>query len=172
VGKVSIVDKDRGFIALIQRLKEIEDSHVKVGVLSDSEQGGLHVPGADLTVAEIAVVNEFGTSDNRIPERSFVRSTFAEQHTSLAALGVKLIGGIVDGKMTTIRALDIMGSTLATAMKKKITDGAGIPPPNAPSVAAVKQAKGKGAIRTLVDTGRMLGAITWSAIVGGREQKG
>lgn len=161
-----VVDRDLGWRELFKRVNEIKHSHVKVGILADDEKGGLHVPGADLTVAEIAVVNEFGTEDKRIPERSFVRSTFDDKREELVALGAKLIGGVLDGKLGTLKALNVMGSTLATAMKRKITDGEGIPPPNAPSVLERKQSKGKGLVRTLVDTGRLLGAITWRAIVG------
>jgi hypothetical protein len=60
----------------------------------------------------------------------------------------------------------VMGSTLANAMKRKIVDGAGVPPPNAPSTVAKK-----GSSRPLVDTGRLVNAITWASIVGGGKAK-
>lgn len=153
----SIIDKDHGFAAFFRRIKEIESSHVKVGVLDDGK-----VTGAGLTVGQIAVVNEFGTE--AVPARSFVRSTFDQKREDLAELGKKLMTGIVDGKIKLKPALDVMGSTLAAAMKKKITDGEGIPPPNAPSTVAAK-----GSDRPLVDTGRLLNSITWTSIVGDRD---
>jgi hypothetical protein len=164
VSKPSIIDKDHGWAALFKRVKEIKDSYVKVGVLADDAKGGMHVPGADLTVAEIAVVHEFGAGI--VPERSFVRSTFDARREELVELGKKLMTGVIDGKIKLKPALDVMGSTLATAMKRKITEGAGVPPPNAPSTVAAK-----GSSRPLVDTGRMLGAITWASIVGGVKAK-
>jgi hypothetical protein len=164
VSKSSVIDKDRGWLALIRRVKEIESSFVKVGVLADDAKGGMHVPGGDLTVAEIAVVNEYGT--DKIPSRPFARSTFDEKREEMVGLGKRLMAGIVDGKIKLKPALDVMGSTLATAMKRKITDGAGVPPPNAPSTVAAK-----GSSRPLVDTGRLLGSITWATIVGGDKAK-
>lgn len=163
LAKSGVIVKDYGFRALFKRVDEIKNSYVKVGVLGDDAKGGMHVPGSDLTVAEIAVVNEFGTED--IPERSFVRSTFDEKREELTRLGGKLMGSVIDGRMATKKALDIMGSTLATAMKLKITTGAGVPPPNAPSTI-----EKKGSSRPLVDEARMVNAITHAAVVGGREK--
>lgn len=182
--KAKLVEKDHGWRAFIERVKQIPNSHVKVGVLADDARGGLHVPGGKLTVAEIAAVNEFGTEDGRIPARSFVRSTFEEEREHLVDLGKELMRKVLEG-MSVEQALNIMGSTLATAIKKKITVGEGIPPPNAPSTLRRKAMKGKGVraargkpsfdqkfeaskagVRTLVDTGRLLGAITWSVVLG------
>lgn len=168
MGKTKIIDRDLGWKAMQDALKEIKDSHVKVGILADENKGGLHIPGGQLTVAEYAAVNEFGTEDQRIPSRSFLRSTFAEQRDALADLGKRLIADVLAGERTTKDALELMGLTLATAVKRKITDGPGIPPPNRPSTARAKQAKGEGAIRTLVDTGRLLASITWSVVIGKR----
>jgi hypothetical protein len=166
LSKSSITDKDHGWAALFRRVKEIESSYVRVGVLADDAKGGMRVPGGDLTIAEIAVVNEYGTEDKTIPARSFARSTFDEKREELVGLGKKLMTGVVDGKIGIKPALDVMGSTLANAMKRKIVDGAGVPPPNAPSTVAKK-----GSSRPLVDTGRLVNAITWASIVGGGKAK-
>lgn len=160
--KVRVVDKDKGWLAMLERAAEIKDARVKVGVLADDKQGGLHEVGADgkaseLTVAEVAAVLHFGTLDGRIPPRPFLTSTFEEQREELTELGKKLIEGILKGKMDVDRALNIMGAKLAAEVKKKITAGAGMPPPNAPSTI-----ERKGSERPLVDTGRLLGAITWA----------
>lgn len=181
MSKTSIIDRDHGWIAFFRRVKEIEGSYVKVGVLDDGKDSG-----GDLTVGQIAVVNEFGTET--VPARSFVRSTFDSKREEMTALGQKLIGAVVDGKMQTKKALDVMGAKLSAAMKLKITDGAGVPPPNAPSTVAKKQKSGpvKGVpfrdnrgrfsktgmgVRPLVDTGRLLNSITYVAIVGGDKGK-
>jgi hypothetical protein len=168
--KTRVIDKDHGWREMMRRAEQIKHARVKVGVLSDEGQGGLHVPGSDLTVAEIAVVNEYGTQDKVVPARPFLRPTFDEQVEGLASMGKKLIRAVLDGKMDVEQALGIMGSKLATEVKRKITSGPGIPPPNRPAVAARKQAKGAGAIRTLVDTGRMVGAITWAVVMGDKNE--
>lgn len=183
-GKNQVVDRDRGWRDLLGRVQALTGgAYAKVGILADSERGGLHQQGPDgkaapLTVAEIAAVHEFGTVDGRIPSRSFVRSTFDEQREALAADARKLVIAVVlDGRMTADRALNILGLKLASMIRAKITMGAGVPPPNAPSTRRRKLAKGgwnrKGKAQTrgqgprpLVDTGRMLGAIAWAVVKG------
>lgn len=155
--KVTVEVKDKGWLEFFKNVHEIRNARVRVGVLADTDKGGLHVEGGDLTVAEIAAVQEFGTEDDRVPERSFVRSTFDEKREELTKLGSDLMGEVLDGKMKVPRALGLLGAKAAAEMKKKITMGEGVPPPNAPSTIAAKDSD-----RPLVDTGRMLNAITWS----------
>lgn len=192
-GKTNIVrDTDLGFAELLKRVEALRGrAYTKVGILADSERGGLHVPGADLTVAEIAAVLEYGTRDGDIPARSFVRSTFDEQRESLAATAARLIAAILFDGMSAEKALNILGLQLATKIKEKIVGGAPIPPPNVPAVALRKARKGKtaglfkrpaktvgkalaqagalAAVRTLVDTGRLVGAISWAVVMGGAQ---
>lgn len=155
-----VVAKDHGFAEFFKRMREARDAKIKVGVLADTSQGA-ETEGGDLTVAEIAVVNEFGTEDKRVPERSFLRSTFEEKREDLVKLGAHLFGLVIAGKMKLDRALGIMGATLASEVKNKIT-GTELPPPNAPSTIARK-----GSDHPLVDTGRLVGAITWGPDEGG-----
>ena len=181
----SIVDRDRGFAAFFKQMAEVAGEHaVKVGILSASEKGGLHevdpVTGkaSPLTIAEIAVVNEFGTQDGRIPPRPFVSSTFDEQRGKLQDMAEKGCRRIAEGKLTPDQVLGMMGATLAAEVKKKVTTGSEIPPPNAPSTLARKVGAGvwnrggkaqraaKGP-RTLVNTGAMINAVTWQVVGSG-----
>lgn len=155
-GKSSVTDRDLGWGRFFSAVNDLDDLHAKVGVLADTAQGGLHVPGGQLTVAEIAAVNEFGTSDGRIPERSFIRSTFDKMREELERDAGKLVALVLDGAMTAQGALGVLGAKLAAEMKKTVTVGEGVAPANAPSTV-----RRKGSARTLVDTGRMVGAITW-----------
>lgn len=164
--RVKVVDKDRGWAQFWKAIDSMKGkgAYAKVGVLADAEEGGLHVPGATLTVAEIAAVQEFGTEDGSIPSRSFVRSTFDEQKEELAEMARRLFFLILQGKQTTGNALNVLGAKLAAEIKKKITTGAGVPPPNAPSTIAAK-----GSDRPLVDTGRLVNAIAWAVFGKGIE---
>lgn len=165
-----VVVVDHGWNDLFAAVKSMkgEGAYAKVGVLVDSEEGGLHEEGAHLSVAEIAAVNEFGTEDGHVPARSFIRSTFDEQRESLAEMARKTFLQILlpakGEKMTLDRALGLLGAKLAAEIKKKVTKGDGVPPPNAPRTVAAK-----GSSRTLVDTGRMIGAVTWTIMRGGEE---
>jgi len=183
MAKARVVDRDRGWAAMVARAEAMAGgAYVKVGILGD-KGGGLHErdaggKGKPLTVAEIGAVNEFGTEDGHVPERSFLRSTFDRLHPELTADAAKLLPQVLDGKLSVETALNVLGAKLAGAIKRTITDGAGVPPPNAPSTVARKMragawnVRGKAqvqrgwGVRPLVDTGRLLGAITWAVVTG------
>lgn len=177
MSKTELIDKDFGFRDLMKRAQAIKGTaFVKVGVLSDSERGGLHRKEADgkaspLTVAEIALVNEFGTKDGRIPSRPAIRDTFDAMREDLEKMGARLLVlMIVDGTMTADRALDLMGLKLATEIRKHIV--AGVTPVNAAGTMArklAKSAKGRAKanlVKPLIDTARMLNAIAWARVFG------
>lgn len=145
-----LTDKDLGWAEMLKRAKEIEDGRVRVGVLSDEK-----VEGEDFTLAELAAVHEYGTEDGRIPARSFLRSTFDDQREQMVETGKKLINAVLGGKMTTDQALGLLGAKLAAAVKARIV--ARVPPPNKPSTIAHK-----GSDKPLIDTGRLINAVTWS----------
>lgn len=149
-----VIDRDLGWRALFKRVREIRDSRVKVGVLADTDEGATRSEDGDLTVAEYAGVNEFGTEDGRIPARSFLRSTFDEMRGELVKLGGELIEMVLDGKLVVRAALGILGLKLADGVKAKITTN--IPPPDSPATV-----EHKGSDKTLIDTGRMRQAVTW-----------
>lgn len=157
---VSVTDKDTGWEALIKRLLQMRNARVKVGILA--KEGAEREEGSPLTKAEIAGVLEFGTENKIIPARPAVRSTFDEKKAELKAISAKLVVQIIDNKITVLKAMNILGAFLANSIKRKITDGEGIPPPNKPSTI-----KKKGSARTWVNTGAVLGAITWAAEVPG-----
>ncbi len=156
--KAKLSDRDRGFAELMKVVAESAGgAYVKVGVLGDERPAG-----SNLSTAEIAAVNEFGTTDGRIPERPAFRSTFEEQREHLTEDARRLILGWIDGKISIKVGLEAMGAKLVAAVRKKITSGAGVPPPNAPSTI-----RAKGSSRPLVDTGHMINSIT-SAVVAAR----
>lgn len=173
--KVKVVETDYGFrrVMEVAKLLRERDVHVKVGVLEETAAGGEQREGG-VSNAELAAIHEFGTPDGHIPERSFMRSTMdANKATYLENLKT-LITRIVLGQITVDRAFNILGAKIAADIKKRVTTGEGIPPPNAPSTVARKRRRGAwngkqgatGAIRTLIDTGRMIGSITWTVMNG------
>lgn len=182
----SLTDRDTGWEKFFANARAIGNgAHVKVGVL-DEGLGAEQEEGSNLTVAEIAAIQEFGTQDGRIPERSFIRSTFDEQRSSLLNLSREFVGQIYDGRMGVEQALGLLGARLAADMKAKITGG--LSPPNAPSTMLRKAMTGRtakffkhsarnlggalaqvgalAAVKPLIDTGRLLGALTWSVVMG------
>ena len=147
-------DHDRGWGALIKRTKTTGRRKIKVGVLSSDPRGGADHGG--LTVAELAVVQHFGTADGDIPPRPFLQMAFDQHREELTQMGAKLLAAVILGEMPEDRALGLLGAKLSAEAKKLITLGSQLTP-NAPATV-----KAKGSDRPLVDTGRLLNAITWA----------
>ena len=169
MGKV--VDKDKGWKRLRELSKRLaaDDVHVRVGVLDDGRAGS-EVRSEGITTGQLAVAMEFGT--DTIPARSWVGLTFDRARAEVQADMQRLLGHLVDGKITVDKALNVLGAKYSAEVKNTVTQGEQIQPPNAPSTLARKMAKTRAgaanAARTLIDTGRMIGAVTWATFGSGR----
>ncbi len=168
MGKVT--DKDKGWRRLQALAKSLAagDVHVRVGVLDDGRAGSEVRDG--ITNGQLAVAMEFGTA--HIPARSWVGLTFDKARGEVQSDMQRLLGHIVDGKITVDKALNVLGAKYSAAVKNTVTQGEQIQPPNAPSTLARKLAKARtgatNGIRTLIDTGRMIGAVTWATFGSGK----
>jgi hypothetical protein len=131
--------------------------HVQVGFLDASKQHdeATKTAGKPVTVVEVALANEFGT--DRAPERPFMRTSAKELAPKMRELGAKLLAAVIAGRMTVDQALDRLGLTAQTAIKKTIDDWE--IPPNAPATIAKK-----GANNPLVDTGQMRNSVQYVKI--------
>jgi len=74
----------------------------------------------------------------------------------------KLLKQVIRQKMTLRQMFDIVGLQAANDIKKGVVSGDGIPPPLKPETIRRKKSS-----RPLVDTGRMIGAVTWATMVRG-----
>lgn len=147
---------DRVWRSLLGRLNEMSGAKLKVGVLASDGGAEAHTPGS-ISIIELAAIHEFGSPAAGIPERSFLRAGMREAaKTWLPEMCRKLVKGVVIGRFTPEQALDMLGAKAAASVKNYITAGAHIPPPLAPATIARK-----GSDRPLVDTGRLVDAISW-----------
>ena len=168
MGKVT--DKDKGWRRLQELAKSLaaDDVHVRVGVLDDGRAGSDERDG--ITNGALAVMMEFGTRN--APARSWIGRTFDQKRAEVQADMQRLLGHLVDGKITIDKALNVLGAKYSAEVKNTVTQGEQIPPPNAPSTLARKMAKTRAgaanAARTLSDTGRMIGAVTWATFGSGK----
>lgn len=154
-------EKDLGLAELLKSLKASRSIHVKVGVVGD-EAKKVHDEESGLNMAELAAIHEFGAPAAGIPERSFIRATLDGKRGEYARdLLPRLFRGVVERRTSIWQAFELAGMQMAADIKARITEGPGIPPPLAPSTIARK-----GSDRPLVDTGRLLGAITWKVELG------
>lgn len=154
---VRVTDKDLGWKAFFQNVADMvrDQKKIKVGVLEDSAKGSVPVAGGSITMAELAVVHEFGTEDGRIPARSFIGSTFDEQRDNLLTVSKNLVKDCLFAKQTVDGALEILGAQLVEAVKDKINSG-DITPPNTESTI-----ERKGSDTPLLDTGALRDAVSY-----------
>lgn len=155
----SVRIKDLGFEAIKKRLLALNKSFVTVGVHQEQNirQGADGATGANMSL--IAWVQEFGTSDGRIPERSYMRSTIDEEQERIASLIKKGVVSITVDRMSQRQALSIVGQFVQTAIQKKITSLRD--PPNTPSTIAQK-----GSSNPLIDTGQLRASIQYDVRIG------
>jgi hypothetical protein len=132
---------------IVQAVAELAHLQIKVGVLDgagESDEG--------VSLVEIAACNELGTE--HIPERSFIRSTFAAKQDEAARVAKKIASAIIRGTPADV-ALELLGQWGAAAVKRTITSE-DIPPPLAQSTIDAK-----GSSKPLVDTGQLVNSITY-----------
>lgn len=138
--------KNKGGVeALKKRVKT--PGTVDVGIID----AGKH-PSGNFTIAEIGFTHEFGTE--KIPERSFIRSTIKAKKNVIVTLQKKLLKQIMNGSMKVEKALGLVGEVFADEIRKKIVSISS--PANAPATI-----RAKGSSNPLVDTGQLKNSITY-----------
>lgn len=126
---------------VLASLKAFSDKKLVVGVVNP-------------TIAGYGTYNEFGT--DKIPQRSFLRSTYDEQINKWRRFIETTIKSILKLDVAApVKEWDKLGHLAVGKVRQKLSSN--IPPPNAP--ATVKK-KGEGKT-TLFDTGALLKAITY-----------
>lgn len=161
----NIKDTDKGFARIKREVERMASKHpgVRVGLVGAKAEESHE--GSPFTNAQIAAVHEFGSPQMGIPQRSFLGASFDKNRETYVKLLTASVKAMFEGKMTSERALGLVGAKAAADVKSFVTQGPEIPPPNAPATLARKQAltrKGStGSVRTLVDTGRMIDAVSW-----------
>jgi len=164
-------DTDRGYAAILHDLRAVEamDPKVFVGLLQDKGQERTEDGG--ITLAGYAAVNEFGSDDGRVPERSFLRSTVDDNRGKYLVALDKLAGKVIDGArkggpgqgvVALERGLGLLGERARKDVKDTIRDLRD--PPNAPMTLAKKYP----AENPLIHTKRMSQSISYHVDLTGR----
>jgi hypothetical protein len=152
MAKAEVIDRDLGWRKIVKALGESAEDPNSVAYVGFFEDGTPRIDG-QITNAELAVIHEYGT--DKIPERSFMRSTFDRLRPNYEAMVAKLAGRVVDGKMPLAKLLDLVGLKIENDIRRAVKTGPGIEPPNAPSTI-----RRKGSSRPLIDTAQMINALT------------
>lgn len=89
-----------------------------------------------------------------IPERAFLRNGHDTSIDEVMRRAERAVGQLFNGQMDTQAFLDLIGQTLSSKIKTFARDLSS--PPNSPITA-----ENKGSSNPLVDTGNMIGSISW-----------
>lgn len=162
--KVSKQTRKNLLPAIKANAKKLSNTSVEVGAFDGESSwlAGIHEYGCNITVTDKMRVylNAHGlhlkksTKTIHIPERAFLRTGHDTNIDSVAKTVVKLVPDVLTGKLDEEILLREIGLTLSGKIKEyaqrlKI-------PPNHPFT--IEQ---KGSGNPLVDTGEMIGSITW-----------
>lgn len=135
-----------------QRLKEIEEKMKSRGVYIGLPKGtGNYEDGTPIAV--IGAVQEFGSANGQIPERSFLRVPLRAAKKEFSKIIQNLLPKILSGEITQDNALHQLGAKAVSVSQEAIS--AGIDPPNAPSTV-----KRKGSSTPLINEGTLRQNIT------------
>lgn len=198
--KFSVTQIDRGLDRIRTQLKNIQTdkSYVKAGLMGKANKprpkgskpkGSKATAEKPLTSVQLGIIHEFGMG--HVPARPFVRPAFDRNKSLYLELLKRMVrDAVYAGKMPYTRALGIIGARMSADIKKYVTTGPQIPPPNqgypdsgyflekvnrgywkdternrrrAEKGQEVKEGP-RPPPRTLVDTGRMIGSITWGVV--------
>ena len=160
MAKSRIIDRDRGWRALRESVRKAGKVAVKVGILEAAgNHSNVEEGEAPKTVAELAAVNEYGSSDGRIPARPAWRNTLDGNKAKIIQALRKTAEAIVSKGASVDIAMGRVGLMGQALIRKSIT--ALKTPPNAPLTIAKK-----GSSNPLIDTGQTRQAVTFELIKG------
>jgi uncharacterized protein YjhX (UPF0386 family) len=149
---------------LAERLKGA--GHVKIGVLGDAAKESRE----GFNMAALAATHEYGAPSVGIPERAPIRNSIRVNKAKYRAMIAKFTSRILNNKMSTTKALELLGMKAVADVRKYIRDGHALPA-NTPEVFMQKLLKGKrGFNRTgkapvpLIDTAQLLNSYTFEVV--------
>lgn len=149
-----VTDIDLGFNKIIMDLLKTNNAEILIGVqegsLTKVQSKGDRIQESGISIAQYAAENEFGT--NRIPERSFMRSTMDEKASAIQRVIRISIGKVIDNVLQLDKAYNQIGLAIAGLIQKKIRDI--VTPPNSPYTIALKKSS-----KPLIDFGQMIASI-------------
>ena len=164
---MSVEDKSR-VDEVLKALEELESMYVVVGVLSSADGqlqmiANVHEFGCDIPVTDkmrnffFAKFNVHLRKDTkviRIPERSFIRSSFDKYESKLLEKG-DLLTEVVDGNISAREFYEFLGQTCVQIIQDFIVNEVNSPANSALTI------ENKKSSNPLVQTGRLVNSIAY-----------
>lgn len=157
---VRVTIKDTGAKELFARLQQLKGLTVTVGF--QGTEGSAPHPLAGITVAMVAMFNEFGTIN--APARPFLRSAIIEGKAQITRAFAAEYKKVVDGTRSPVEASGNVGKVMAELVRKRIEKANAWATPNAPSTIEKKghsKVLRGGDPKKNVAPGTMLESVTW-----------
>lgn len=157
--------KKNEFPKMETSIKQIDGKKVSVGVLGGGEQSWLaaiHEYGCTIKVTDKmrAYLHSTGlhlkptTTHITIPERAFLRNGYDENKDDVLNKVENLVGDVIGGTLSADQFMETIGLLLSGKIKDYATELNS--PPNHPYTV-----ENKGSANPLVDSGDMIGAISY-----------
>lgn len=157
---VTLKDDDTVLQGILAEQAALMRTAVTVGIHGDAPP---YIPGEKdqppISMQDIALVHEFGSSDGRIPERSFLRSGIAEREAGLLGIMENVADKVTKGELKAQQAADQVGLTVQALIQKRIQDGEITPELSAYTIERRKNQSDT----PLFDTGQLVQSITFVA---------
>lgn len=139
------------FVAYEKNLQHFKDSVVKAGVLV---RDGSKQHSEGITVFQIGMIHEFGVPEKNIPRRSFIRVPIENNIKEITKLIENNHRLVSENAMSAKVALDRIGIKAQNTIKESFRNNDW----KANSRATIKR---KGSSRPLIDTGQLIGSISY-----------
>lgn len=151
-----VVDLDLGFKQILEEIEKTGKQEIVIGIQEGSRT---HVQvrrgrkqDAGINIAQYAAENEFGT--DKIPQRSFMRSTFDEKIGEIEDIIDNELGLVIDRVQSLNKAFARIGLSIQGMVQMKIREIRS--PPNSPVTIALK-----GSSKPLIDFGQMIASVRY-----------
>ena len=154
--KVKTTDKGKDALKeFVKRMNKVKGSYVTIGVHEDA---GQYEDGT--SIVSVALWNEFGTK--HIPSRPFMRSVCYGMEADINRLREKVLGQVMDGRLSPEKALEQIGFFVREQIKNKIAanDFAA----NAPATTAHKKKEGA-PLQPLIETHLLYRSIEYKVVM-------
>lgn len=162
--RVRYDSRGSGFPEMTRRLRAINGTAVEVGVLHGEHAwlASIHEYGCDIHVtdkmrkylASRGLYLKKETTHIHIPERSFLRTGYDTHRDAVMEKAQQMLADVAAGRMSESAFYQAVGMELASKIKDYARDLSS--PENHPYTVDEK-----GSSNPLVDTGDMIGSITW-----------
>ena len=149
---------DKGLQGVIRRVLGLDTLSARVGILGGTADK-IHPLRNTLTIGDVALMQEFGSSRAGIPQRSYLRSTKNENHGKIFKGFYDVARQVVLQSINPVAGLTQLGGRVAELVRLKILSG-DVAPQNAPYTI---ERKGHG--QTLQDTMTLSHSITNDVVV-------